>query len=129
VTSCKLYLESTRGVDYAAMEWYFQGIKQLRVMAMNTNIGSLIVRTPRVLGGRPRIDGTRIAVRTIAILYKQGLSPEEIADQYTQLSLAQVYAALTYYHSTQAEIEADIAAEQEEYDRMARAHDRTQKSA
>jgi len=96
---------------------------------MDTNIGSLIVRTPQVLGGRPRIDGTRIAVRTIAILYKQGLSPEEIADQYPQLSLAQVYAALTYYHATQVEIEADIAAEQDEYDRLALEHDRTRKSA
>ncbi|HSO74047.1 MAG TPA: DUF433 domain-containing protein [Blastocatellia bacterium] len=96
---------------------------------METDIGSLIVRTPGVLGGRPRIDGTRIAVRTIAILYKQGLSPEEIADQYPQLSLAQVYAALTYYHATQAEIEADIAAEQGEYDRLARVHNRTRKSA
>lgn len=96
---------------------------------MDTDIGSLIVRTPRVLGGRPRIDGTRIAVRTIAILYKQGFSPEEIADQYPQLSLAQVYAALTYYHATQAEIEADIAAEQEAYDRLAREHNPTRKSA
>ncbi len=96
---------------------------------METDIGSLIVRTSGVLGGRPRIDGTRIAVRTIAILYKQGLSPEEIADQYPQLSLAQVYAALTYYHATQAEIEADIAAEQGEYDRLAGVHNRTRKSA
>jgi uncharacterized protein (DUF433 family) len=96
---------------------------------MDTNIGSLIVRTPRVLGGRPRIEGTRIAVRTVAILYKQGLSSEEIADQYPQVNLAQVYAALTYYHSTQAEIEADIAAEQKEYNRLARAHNRSRKSA
>ena len=96
---------------------------------MDTNIGSLIVRTPRVLGGRPRIDGARIAVRTIAILYKQGLSREEIADQYAQLSLAQVYAALAYYHATQSEIEAEIAAEQEEYDRLARENSRTRKSA
>lgn len=99
------------------------------MMAIDTNIGSLIARTPGVLGGRPRIDGTRIAVRTIASLYKQGLSPEEIADQYPQLSLAQVYGALTYYHATQAEIEADIAAEQEEYDRLAHDHTRTRKSA
>ena len=101
----------------------------MRAMGMDNNIGSLIVRTPRVLGGRPRIDGTRIAVRTIAILYKQGLSPEEIADQYPQLNLAQVYAALTYYHATQAEIEADIAAEHAKYDRLARTHDRNRQSA
>ena len=82
-----------------------------------------------MLGGRPRIDGTRVAVRTIAILYKQGLSPEEITDQYRQLSLAQVYAALTYYHVNQAEIESDIADEQAEYDRLASGDNRDRKSA
>lgn len=96
---------------------------------MDRNISSLIVFTSRVLGGRPRIDGTRVAVRTIAILYKQGLSPEEIADQYPQLNLAQVYAALTYYHANQSEIEADISAEQSEYERLAREHNPARKSA
>lgn len=96
---------------------------------MDINISSLIVSTPRVLGGRPRIDGTRIAVRTIALLYKQGLSPEEIADQYSQLSQAQVRAALAYYDANQSEIEGDIAAEQVEYERLAREHNPTRKSA
>ena len=33
----------------------------------------------------------------IAIMYKQGLSPEEINGELP-LTLAQIYAALTYYH-------------------------------
>ena len=110
------------------MKWYFRASSNT-MMTMDQNIGSLIVCTSSVLGGRPRIDGTRIAVRTIAILYKQALSPEEIADQYPQLSLAQVYAALTYYHANQPEIEADIATEQAEYERLAREHNPTRKSA
>jgi hypothetical protein len=43
--------------------------------------------------------------------YKWGLSPEEIAEEYGHLSLAQVHAALAYYHSNQEEIEALIVAE------------------
>lgn len=93
------------------------------------NVESMIVRTPEVLGGRPRIDGTRVAVRTIAILYKQGLSPEEIAGQYRHLSLAQVYAALAYYQANQNDLEADIAAEQAEYDRLADSDNQNRKSA
>lgn len=89
---------------------------------MSTNIGSFIVSTSDIAGERPRIDGTRILVRTIAIWYKMGYSPEEIADQYEHLSLAQVYAALTYYHANQEEIEADIVTEEAEYDRLVQEH-------
>jgi hypothetical protein len=47
-----------------------------------------------------------------------GLSPEEIADQYGHLTWAQVYAALAYYHANRNEIEAEMAAEEAEYDRL-----------
>ena len=43
-----------------------------------------------------------------------GLSPEEISTEVPHLSLAQVYAALTYYHANRDEIEADVAAEDAE---------------
>src|SRR5438105_1834612 len=35
-------------------------------------------------------------------------SPEEIHEQYPHLSLAQIYAALSYYYDHQAEVDADI---------------------
>ena len=47
----------------------------------------------------------------IAAWYKTGLTPEEIAAQYGHLSLAQVHAALAYYHANSDEIEADLAQE------------------
>jgi len=83
---------------------------------MSVEIGSFIVCTPGVVGGRPRIDGTRVTVRSVALCYKQGLMPEEIVQQYERLTIAQVYAALTYYHANRDEIEADIAAENALYD-------------
>jgi hypothetical protein len=46
--------------------------------------------------------------------YKQGLTPEEIITEVPHLSLAQVYAALTYYHVNREEIEVDLAAEEAE---------------
>ena len=54
----------------------------------------------------------------IAIWYKQGLNAEEIADRIGHLTLTQVYAALTYYHANRDEIDADIAAEEAEGDRI-----------
>jgi uncharacterized protein (DUF433 family) len=85
---------------------------------MQSNINTYIVSTPGILGGRPRIDGTRIAVQAISGWYKKGYSPEEINEQYEHLKLYQIYAALTYYHANQKEIEDDILAEENVYDKL-----------
>src|SRR5881628_3127381 len=69
---------------------------------------TLIVSTPGTLGGKPRIAGRRISVQDIAIWHERmGMSPDEIATDY-DLTLAEVYAALAYYHDHREEIEARI---------------------
>ena len=87
-------------------------------MSTITDIGTLISRNPDIHGGCPIIAGTGVTVRRIAIWYKQGLSAEEIADRIGHSTLTQVYAALTYYHANRDEIDADIAAEEAEGDRI-----------
>jgi uncharacterized protein (DUF433 family) len=76
--------------------------------AAPVNIGTLISKSPKVRGGRPVIAGTGKMVRTIVIMHKQGISPEEIARR-KYLNRAQVHAALAYYYANEKEIEADIA--------------------
>ena len=90
------------------------------------DIGSLIIRSPEIRGGRPRIAGTGVTVRRIVGWYKLGLSPEEIVDRVGHLSLAQVHAALTYYHANRDEIETDIVADEAEADRFEHEHYRSQ---
>lgn len=87
-------------------------------MSTITDIGTLIVRSPQVRGGRSRIAGTGVTVRRIVSWYRLGLSPEEIAEEIGHLTLAQVYAALAYYHANREEIEADLTAEEAETERM-----------
>jgi uncharacterized protein (DUF433 family) len=41
-----------------------------------------------------------------------GLTPEEIAAKIEHLTLAQIHAALAYYHANRDEIDSDIAAEE-----------------
>lgn len=68
-----------------------------------------ISKTPGVCGGRACIAGHRIRVMDIALMHERGgLTPEEIADQYPSITLADVYAALAYYLDHREEIEADI---------------------
>jgi uncharacterized protein (DUF433 family) len=72
-----------------------------------------IVKTPGFYGGKPCIDDYKIAVHDIAVLHNQHYSPEQIiAEHYPELT--QVYAALLYYYEHQAEIDAEIAAEDAE---------------
>ena len=89
---------------------------------MSTEIGTLLVRSPDVCGGRLRINGTRMTVHQLVVWYKQGYTPEEIADQYPHITLAHVYTALAYYHAHREEIEAELAAEKTEADRLEQAY-------
>ncbi|MEG3439688.1 DUF433 domain-containing protein [Pannus brasiliensis CCIBt3594] len=79
-------------------------------MATVTDIGTLIVSDPEICGGRPRIKDSRITVRNIVIDIRSGMTPEEILENKPHLSLAKIYAALSYYYANQAEIDADISA-------------------
>lgn len=85
---------------------------------MSTAISTLLVSSVDVCGGRLRIDGTRITINQIAVLYKQGHNAEDIADQYPHLTMAQVYAALSHYLANQEEIDADLTAEEQEAERF-----------
>jgi uncharacterized protein (DUF433 family) len=91
-------------------------------MAVGIDIGSLIVKTPEIRGGRPRIAGTGITVRRIVGWYKLGSIPEEIARRIGHISLAQVHAALAYYHANKEEIETDLAEEEAAAERLEREH-------
>ena len=87
---------------------------------MSITLDGMLARTADVCGGRTRIDGTRITVHRIATLYKQGQSPEETVQTYPQLSLAQVYSALAFYHANRAEVESELAAADAQYDELKR---------
>lgn len=85
-------------------------------MAKPVDIGTLIDRDPRIRGGRPKIAGTGVTVMRIAGWHNQGWIPEKIAANYGHISLAQVHAALAYYHVNKEEIDADIEAEERFYE-------------
>lgn len=58
-----------------------------------------ITRDDDVLGGEPRLEGTRIGVRHVsARVIDDGQSPAHAADQL-DISLAEVYEALSYYYA------------------------------
>ena len=97
-------------------------------MASVTEIGTLIDRDPKIRGGRPKISGTGLTVSRIAGWYKTGMTPDEIALEYPHLTLAQVHAALAYYHANQEEVENDLDDEATEYDGLQKERNQNKRS-
>lgn len=64
------------------------------------------MRDDDVLGGEPRIDGTRVGVRHVAVrVIDGGQSPVHVADQF-DLTPSDVYEALSCYYAHIDEIRA-----------------------
>ncbi len=60
----------------------------------------------RVCGGKPCITGTRIRVWDIHVWHDlQGMTPEEIVAEFPQVTIADVHAALMYYHDNREFLE------------------------
>lgn len=82
-------------------------------MSVKTLDGHIEITTG-IAGGKPRIKGHRITVENIVIWHEMlGRSADEIATEY-ELTLADVYAALAYYHDNRELIDKSIR-EQESF--------------
>ncbi|MBY0353040.1 DUF433 domain-containing protein [Candidatus Babeliales bacterium] len=55
-----------------------------------------IVVDPKVMVGKPVIKGTRLTVQLILGLLAQGMSIEEILQEYTNLTQAYILACLSF---------------------------------
>ncbi len=78
---------------------------------MSTVLDVTLVRTPGVCGGNLRIDGTRMTVNQIVTLHKQGLTAEQIVEQYPQRTLREIYAVLAWYYEHKVEFDEELVAE------------------
>jgi uncharacterized protein (DUF433 family) len=47
--------------------------------------------------GVVRVGGTRVTLDTVIVAFREGATPETIAQQYPSVALADVYAVLGYY--------------------------------
>jgi uncharacterized protein (DUF433 family) len=72
-----------------------------------------IEQDPARCGGQPVVGGTRVRVAIILGCYRQGMSVEEIVQQYPSLKPSDVHDALAYAYDHLDKIEADLAADDE----------------
>ena len=57
---------------------------------------AIIIVSPRILGGKPIIKGTRISVEFILYLLASDVSEEEILEDYPHLTKEDIHACLRY---------------------------------
>ena len=69
-----------------------------------------VVRNPRILGGEPTLEGTRVSVRTIVEATRYIGPVDEIVKGYPMLDRTSVEVALDFYRRNQEEIDEHIAA-------------------
>jgi uncharacterized protein (DUF433 family) len=74
---------------------------------------------PGYCGGKPHILGHRIKVKHVAVWSERmQMTPEAIVEQHPTITLAQVHAALAYYHDHRDEIQAEIAEEDRAFEEL-----------
>ena len=75
-----------------------------RTCSMATEQVGIVSGADSEIHDEPHIEGSRITVRYIhARVEERGLRPETVADRHN-LDLADVYAALAYYHNNPEEM-------------------------
>jgi uncharacterized protein (DUF433 family) len=52
-----------------------------------------------------RVAGSRVSLDSIVYRFREGLSPESIAESYPAMTLEQVYGAIAYYLANQAQVD------------------------
>jgi uncharacterized protein (DUF433 family) len=62
--------------------------------------------------GIVRVSGTRVTLDTVVSAFLDGATPETIAQQYPSLSLADVYAVISYYLRNRATVDGYLAQSQ-----------------
>jgi len=68
-----------------------------------------IISQAEFCGGSPVIKGTKFPVRSVVnYVLHQGISPEELVKEFSHLTLAQIYDALSFYYDNKELIDKDI---------------------
>ena len=66
-------------------------------MVMSTDIERETISLEKDADGVLRVSGTRVTLDTLVAAFQDGATPEEIAQQYPSIPLADIYAVIGYY--------------------------------
>ena len=76
--------------------------------AARTQVHPRIETDPHILGGEPKVRGTRLPVRTIVVAYQGWGDVDRVLEAYPELTRRDVEDALAYYRTHRAEIDSYV---------------------
>lgn len=83
------------------------------------DVGTLLYMLPSPTGGRLCVTGSGVSVRQVSVLYNEGLTPEEMVQNYgTLLTLPGVHAAIAYYLANKERMDAELEADERLFDEL-----------
>ena len=82
-------------------------------MATHTKRFPHSTRDPAIQGGAAVVAGTRLPVRTVAFYWRETHDRAQLLSDYPQLTPALLHEVIRYYEAHQAEIDAELCAEDE----------------
>jgi uncharacterized protein (DUF433 family) len=68
-----------------------------------------IVRDPKILGGEPSLEGTRVPVRSVVLAARYEADLDAVVQAYPMLDRVAVESALAFYRLHRDEIDRHIA--------------------
>lgn len=74
--------------------------------------------------GVVRVARTRVTLDSLVAAFRSGSTPEEIAQQYPSLDLADIYSVIAYYLRHEAEVENYLADRRREATRVRKQNER-----
>ncbi len=76
---------------------------------------------PKVCGGSPVIEGTRVRIVDLAIEYEHlNWTPDEIINAHPHLKLEQIHSALSYYYENIEELDRKIREDKQFIQRLSK---------
>jgi uncharacterized protein (DUF433 family) len=75
------------------------------MMLTDTQIAARVTRNPQILRGKPIIRGTRVPVYLIVDFIDNGVTPEQIVEDYPDLTVEDIEAAVAFAAEEQARTE------------------------
>lgn len=76
---------------------------------MTTLPDTIVVPLFRDADGILRVGNTRVTLDSVAAAFQEGLSAEEISQQYPSIALADLYEVLGFYLRHQTELDRELA--------------------
>ncbi len=94
---------------------YTFGSTTMSTMNPQTVSSDLFTYTPQ---GTWRLAGTRVSLDSIITAFWSGVTPEEICQDFSTLSLAQVYSSIAYYLSHREQVDTYLQEQQQAVARL-----------